>query len=146
MPVPAGVFAAAVAEWGKLTDDEKKVYTANFKVCQRLRLGMPVHLLYCLALLHSERGVECFSDRGHQTTSAKLSLPLIFWPRPLLRGPLLTHPTCVHRSMQELMMPMRLWQQLKLRLRKLHKVALQPAQVPSPPAQPSPPECSCSWQ
>jgi len=28
----AGVFAAAVAEWGKLTDDEKKVYTANFKV------------------------------------------------------------------------------------------------------------------
>ena len=31
-PLPAGVFAAAVAEWGKLSDDEKKVYTANFKV------------------------------------------------------------------------------------------------------------------
>ena len=46
-----------MAEWGKLTDDEKKVYTANFKVdhAASLHLTMPMFLPFAGHFLSAQR-------------------------------------------------------------------------------------------
>ncbi len=56
-----------MAEWGKLSDDEKKVYTANFKVNHAASLHLVMFMFRTLLAStsqHMQHGAECFKKRA----------------------------------------------------------------------------------